>query len=362
MCAFKTKIKNPRYKPNKKNGGVPPLCEDERKAYIEIPCGTCIECRKKKTNDWKMRLYEELRELPKDMEAKFVTFTFTDEWLDRLESETEHKDANEVAKIAIKYFRERWRWFYKKSPKHWFVTELGHNNTERLHIHGIIIIPKGIINDEYIRERDGNGNPKTLVSNKLTNIWKYGFTTCGAYCNEKTITYITKYVTKLDTDHEGFKGKIFVSPGIGKSYVQNEHVRNYHHFENRADKTITTYKFTNGTSVNLCEYYRRKLYSELEIAKLWTFQLDKGVRWLNKTEFRAKKMITPIYWKGEIDGWEYWESWKEYEEAKRDRQNILNRIGLGRSPKRYYESRYGRELSVGAEGAPRIRVDKRSWK
>ena len=44
---------------------------------------------------------------------------------------------NETAKTAIRLFLERWRKKYGRSTKHWFITELGHDNTERLHLHGI---------------------------------------------------------------------------------------------------------------------------------------------------------------------------------------------------------------------------------
>ena len=37
-----------------------------------------------------------------------------------------------------------------KSIKHWFITELGHEKTERLHLHGIVW---GIGTDELIREK-----------------------------------------------------------------------------------------------------------------------------------------------------------------------------------------------------------------
>ena len=48
MCLYPRLIKNPKYKPNKKNGGKvnPPL--DYRTMYVPIGCGVCMECCKKK--------------------------------------------------------------------------------------------------------------------------------------------------------------------------------------------------------------------------------------------------------------------------------------------------------------------------
>ena len=93
---------------------------------------------------------------------------------------------NEIASLAVRRFLERWRKKYKKSVKHWLITELGHNGTERIHIHGIIFTD----NVEDIRD-----------------LWKYGYIWIGDYVNEKTINYIVKYCNKLDIDHKGYISK-----------------------------------------------------------------------------------------------------------------------------------------------------------
>ena len=43
MCLYPRLIKNPKYKPNKKNGGrVPPIL-DSRVLAVPIGCGKCLE-------------------------------------------------------------------------------------------------------------------------------------------------------------------------------------------------------------------------------------------------------------------------------------------------------------------------------
>ena len=64
MCYFPVKIKNKRFVPTKKNGYEPPVCTDERLRYIEVECGYCFECRKKKRNAWRVRNFEQLSETP----------------------------------------------------------------------------------------------------------------------------------------------------------------------------------------------------------------------------------------------------------------------------------------------------------
>ena len=93
-----------------------------------------------------------------------------------------------------------------KSIKHWFITELGHEKTERLHLHGIVW---GIGTDKLITDK-----------------WNYGITFTGYFVNEKTIQYITKYMTKIDEQHKDFVGKVLCSKGIGKGYTERTDANN----------------------------------------------------------------------------------------------------------------------------------------
>ena len=79
------------------------------------------------------------------------------------------------------------------------ITELGHENTERIHLHGILFTKED--------------------TQTIADIWKYGNIWIGDYCNAKTINYIIKYVTKVDEQHKGYEPKILTSAGIGK--IQN---------------------------------------------------------------------------------------------------------------------------------------------
>ena len=98
---------------------------------------------------------------------------------------------NEIATKAIRLTLERIRKKTGKSIKHWFITEKGHEKTVRLHLHGIVW---GIGTDKLISEK-----------------WGYGFTWTGNFVNEKTINYITKYMTEEDEKHPNFVGKVLCS-------------------------------------------------------------------------------------------------------------------------------------------------------
>ncbi len=62
MCLYSKLIPNPKYKPNKKNGGNVPTVKDKRTLLIPIGCNKCIECKKQKAQEWLVRLSEEIRE------------------------------------------------------------------------------------------------------------------------------------------------------------------------------------------------------------------------------------------------------------------------------------------------------------
>ena len=208
MCLYPRLMYNPKYKANKKNGGSIPPVKDQRTIYVPIGCRVCIECRKQNARQWQVRLHEDIK---KHKNGKFITLTFSDKgfkkiWEDDLEyekklekqknkpkkprkplSECKGYDLdNAIATRAMRYFLERWRKKHKKSLRHWMVTEIGGNNTERIHIHGIVWC------DDL---------------NEVEKHWQYGILWKGKekqngtlenYVNERTVNYIVKYLTKID--------------------------------------------------------------------------------------------------------------------------------------------------------------------
>lgn len=273
MCVINRQVlKNKAYTPTKKNGyAIPEKPKDERQLYIKgCSCGWCYECRNKNANQWRVRLKEEV----KANEFKnmiFITFTFSEKAYSKLTEEVrgdiinQYGDIkgeidNEVAAKAIRYWSESIRHKHGKQPRRWLITERGGNETERVHIHGIIFTD--IDNDTILKS------------------WTFGIADDGrstgrkGWVNEQTINYITKYVFKTDSKHIDFKGRIFASAGIGKGYIQNELNRYRHRYQ--GEKTNTTYTDSQGYTCGLPKYYRDRLYTEEERRKLWTIQLDKN--------------------------------------------------------------------------------------
>nr|WAE43659.1 MAG: replication initiator protein [Microviridae sp.] len=312
MCLYPKLIRNPRYTETKKNGGELPPIIDKRVLYVPIGCGRCMECKKKKMNEWKIRLIEEAKE---NNNGKFVTLTFNQESLNDLRGELIlelNKDCeritnktklkyekanlkyklegydldNAIATLAVRKFMNRWRKEHGKVPKYFLITELGHEGTERLHLHGIIW--------------DGNERNIKETGDKIERIWKYGWVWKykeyrGMYRNyvaERTINYISKYMLKLDEKHREYTQIILCSNGIGKGYIKDKNRNNRYKDAGTNDNYIKD----NGSKTALPIYYRNKLYTDEEKEKLWIERLDKNVRWVNGQKIDISKGMEE-YWK-----------------------------------------------------------------
>lgn len=308
MCLYPRLIQNPKYKPNKKNGGNPTKAADLRINMVPIACGNCIECRRKIANNWKIRLYEELKEQNKNgKNATFVTLTFSNENIKALESQIykedeaqnkyetntnrEYETLNQIAKKGVRLFLERWRAKYGKSVKHWLITELGEEN-ERIHIHGLIFTDKD-------------------KTEQIKDLWKYGITYIGEYVNEKTINYITKYITKYDNKHKGYKAKILCSKGIGRGYIEKG--KKYNKF--KEENTRETYKTKQGYNLNLPIYYRNHIFTEEEREKLWIYKINKNERYILNTKYETKTT----------------EQIKNFLNAQKEAQKLNTKLGYGKT-------------------------------
>ena len=106
MCLYPKLIPNKRYLPTKKNGGVPPVCPDERLRYITAACGDCYECRKQKQRQWVVRMSEENRQTPN---AYFLTLTIDDKSYKQLKQKYKLKDNNDMNALKdCKNDKEAW--------------------------------------------------------------------------------------------------------------------------------------------------------------------------------------------------------------------------------------------------------------
>jgi len=308
MCLYPKLIKNRKYTSNKKNGGVIPQVTDPRTLMVPVGCQKCMECKKQKSRNWQVRLQEEIRH---NKNGKFITLTFSDESIKELTKEIEgikgYDLDNEIATLATRRFLERWRKKYKKSVRHWLVTELGGNGTENIHMHGII----------WTNE----------TAETINKIWKYGYTWVGdkkneGYVNERTVNYIVKYISKTDEKHKEYNSKVLTSAGIGKNYITRHDATKNKYNEKETKETYTTKQ---GIKLPLPIYYRNQIYTEEEKEKLWLKKLDQEIRYVGGEKIDISK--------GEE---EYYKTLEYYRKKNK-------RLGYGDDQKNWSLKRYENE-------------------
>lgn len=298
MCLYPGLGQNPKYKANKKNGGAVPPLTDKRIGVVPIGCQRCMECRRQKAREWQVRLLEEVRDKPN---GKFVTLTFSNEaivevvdyikektFLEMLKEPKDRKQIwfekkgydkdNQIAKVALRLFLERWRKRYGESVRHWMVTELGHRGTENVHMHGILW---------------------TDDLGELEKLWKYGYVWKGYetgkqknVVNARTVNYVIKYILKQDEKHERYKSRVYTSAGIGAAYATSGRAKRAGY---KGEDTDETYRTEDGHKISMPTYWRNKIYSEEEREKLWLQRLDKQVRWVGGEEIDVSKGMDEYY-------------------------------------------------------------------
>lgn len=304
MCYYTRVIKNRKYTKTKKNEGLVPSLQDKRVEYIPIGCGKCKECKKQKANEWRVRLIEDIRE---NKNGKFIALTFSDKSILEIMEETitrkkkklkgdevkengliiseketikigdlkGYEKDNAIATWALRKFNEDWRYKYGgKALRHWCVTELGHRGTENIHIHGIVWTNETF---QAIRET-----------------WKYGYIYPRPheekynYVAQDSISYIVKYVQKIDKQHKEYNQIILSSPGIGGSFRKSIQAKKIMEEANTGwhdnDRT-ETFRTSTGHTIGLPIYYRNMVFNEEEREKLWIKRLDKEERWVDGVRY-----------------------------------------------------------------------------
>lgn len=280
---------------------MPPV-KDNRTLYVPVACGQCIECKRAKARDWRVRLLEDIkthknghmitltfsndsiRELTDEIQLKILDKTLElsrksknktrDKEIQKLRDKISgYKLDNEIATLAVRRFTERWRKQYKKTIRHWLVTELGHEGTENIHMHGIVWT------DEPLSQVEKH--------------WKYGWMWKGQWVNEATVNYSVKYIHKQDLDHMYYNPIVLTSNGIGHAYtIKGDYKRN----QFNGEETRETYKTRSGHEMALPIYWRNKIYTEEEREQLWIQKLNKNTRYVLGEKIDISESLE-AYWK-----------------------------------------------------------------
>jgi len=207
---------------------------------IEIPCGWCASCQKSVNTQYRIRLLYEVRRWPPGS-CLFVTLTFNEKHLDVFKA-----DYNR----AVRLFLDRMRKEFGKQIRHWFIGEFGTLNG-RPHYHGILFDVPTALSTSYSVDHPGD-HPI------IRRLWKYGFVFVG-YVNDKTCSYITKYLTK-SINGKKVRPRVITSKGLGINYLDTDEAR-LHHLPGLNYQPFMT---LNGFKQAMPRYYYNKIFSDVD--------------------------------------------------------------------------------------------------
>lgn len=168
---------------------------------FNLPCGQCIGCRLKYSQEWAVRL---MHENQMHEQSCFITLTMNDEYMETRENPLS------LDKSEYQRFMKRLRAKNGKKIRYFHCGEYGDKNG-RPHYHAILF---GIDfeDKELFQVRD---EIRLYVSESLAELWPYGFSTIGEVTFE-SCAYVARYVTKKITGEKAKDHYIRWDPSTGE--------------------------------------------------------------------------------------------------------------------------------------------------
>lgn len=224
-CITPLTVKNPKFQK------MPWL-----ESHIEVPCGKCPACRRRRSAAWCFRLLQEERHC---VSSHFVTLTYDVEHLPVTE--------NGLMTLVPSHLTDFWkllRYYYDGRYKiiYYACGEYGSMN-KRPHYHAIIF---NCPQDLYVKA------------------WKYGMINVGNV-NASSVGYTTGYMEKPfdvngdDDNDDRVKEFSRMSKNLGLSYLTKSIVNWY-----KSDLSRLYVTLDGGVKVAMPRYYRDKIFTDEE--------------------------------------------------------------------------------------------------
>lgn len=188
---------------------------------VPCPCKQCLGCRLDYAKKWRDRML--IESLSHDEPALFLTLTYNDDHLPKLDNGLPTLRMDDLTG-----FWKRLRNYFPGKKLMYYVSGEYGSVTDRPHYHAIVFgisLPESWF-EVYKYTREGNVLYK---SDKLSNIWSYGFVTFGI-ANAKTMSYVARYTAKKvgnfdfngkDKGREPPQSRCSLKPGIGLRYFED---------------------------------------------------------------------------------------------------------------------------------------------
>lgn len=272
--------------------------------YLDVPCGRCHECQKRRMRDYAIRLLYELSEYPN---SYFVTLTFNEEKLAKWKD-----NPNKAVLMFLDRFRKAVN--DNKQIKHWFVAEFGSLHG-RIHYHG------------FLFNLDFDKLSPDELQDLFEKYWGNGYVSVSKVQSDGAARYVSKYVTKSYSDGYSNPPRIISSVGIGKSYLTDDNIK----WHKDSSGYLRPYILKGGYKISLPRYYAEKVFTGFDKAML-SFQ-----RFLDKEEGSTEYIWKGVKYPDEISFINARNSdfkancrlglSKPYTKQKINNQNLLNNYG-----------------------------------
>lgn len=203
----------------------------------QVPCGSCLECKKQRVNSWFVRL---LAQLKASDNAYFITLTYDDEKLPYSDNGLMTLNYRDV-QLMFKRLRKRQK--SGKKISYFCAGEYG-SKTHRPHYHMLVFNV-----DNF---------------NDIDMLWDHGFVHYGDV-EERSIYYTLKYTLKstfqkhnLDPDDDRIRERALMSKGIGLGFLTPAMKKYYN------DDVTRPITYLDGQKIPLPRYYRDKLFTDAQ--------------------------------------------------------------------------------------------------
>ena len=201
-----------------------------------IPCGYCVNCQKRKAQEWTARL---LKETENHKFAYFVTLTYNNENI-----VDEDGVVTDINKRDLQLWLKRYRFNFGIKLKYYICGEHG-ETYGRPHYHAILFQDKEIPDLRFYADN-------LYISDKFTECWSHGNCLISKQVNERSIKYTIAYTLKK----LGEEKVVLMSKGIGLDYFKNYKERIMDH---------DGFYITKGFKQKPPTYFRRKLKESEDI-------------------------------------------------------------------------------------------------
>lgn len=200
--------------------------------YIQVPCGKCPECIRRRASQWIFRLKQEDKI---STSAYFVTLTYDPQYVPITPNGFMTLDKPEVQR----FFKRLRKAHPGTKLKYYLAAEYG-STYKRPHYHIILF----------------NADPKLIAAN-----WQLGYVDV-ANVSGASIGYVTGYINKgkVVPEHkrdDRYPEFSLMSKGLGANYLNEDSIR-YHH-----EDPDRFYVVESGNSkISMPRYYRDKIYTD----------------------------------------------------------------------------------------------------